>query len=1087
MCMPKSLVLANCRMNDRKLEYRRLYQAPEKLRRTAYELCLAAGIEPNRPHTLDDIPAFEKQLNVEIVVWGGSVRKPSILRKGSRPQESKIHLFYTPGHYMPILSICGFLSRNHFCHVCYRGYHLSHEHSKCRDICFYCRKPGRCISTRHTFCNACAITFPSFDCYRNHRETGVCLTRIRCPTCSSILDTNGKVEQHRCGQHKCSFCRKWVGFDHLCYMQPAKVKVTKTREDQRGQDDEFPFLDMARERDEVEGRDTLHKMIFYDFETKTNKSNEHVVILGVAHRVCVHCQDDDVTPTSECEYCGKNEHVFYDLNSFCEFIISEGNFGSTIIAHNQRAFDLILLSGELLKYGIVPQIINDGAKILCLTIEEANIRFIDSLSFISTKLSQFDKCFQLKTRKGYFPFEFLNSLDDHESYVGPYPDPEFFSPGQMTVRDREEFFAWYTENCKTTFHLMNDLLFYCRQDVNVLRLGCQAFRSNYIKHSRVDPFTKITLASAVNLTFRTNFLTPNTIGIIPGDNYQKLGRQSLEGRKFLKQIAEKEGLTIIPEMRIGQYFADGYCPSNNTIYEYCGDVVHGRPSDTRRPEDKHPIFKQMTNAEVYERLMMKLKFYKSLGYTVHLQWASEFEPDNNLNLECRPPLQPRASLYGGRTSVFKTYREAPPGSRILYSDFTSLYPYTMKNREYPVGHPEIITSNFKDITNYFGLALVKVLPPRGLYVPTLPYHYDGKLFFPLCRTCTENQQQTTCKHSDDERFFEGTYTTPELHQAVSDGYRIITIYEVWHYERRSDVMFKDFISSFQKLKQQASGWPSESMTEAEKTDYIENYRTQENVILERDKIEKNPALRTVFKLALNSSWGYFALSERAVSEYICEPDKFFRLLTNPRYEIHSADIVNEEILLLRYTDKEKNLTPNANCNVILASFVTTYGRLHLLQTLRQLDPDQLLYCDTDSVIYQSNAGQPILKLGSNFGQLTDELLDYGEGSYITEYIATAPKSYSLKIKRGQDGEIITQTKIKGFSLSYDNAQILNHETLKRMVCEGATDPIVTVNPNKMKRNLVSGKITSVTEKKKFTFTNDKRVGCANWNTLPFGY
>ena len=53
-----------------------------------------------------------------------------------------------------------------------------------------------------------------------------------------------------------------------------------------------------------------------------------------------------------------------------------------------------------------------------------------------------------------------------------------------------------------------------------------------------------------------------------------------------------------------------------------------------------------------------------------------------------------------------------------------------------------------------------------------------------------------------------------------------------------------------------------------------------------------------------------------------------------------------------------------------------------------------------------------------------ELLDYNEGSYIIEYIATGSKSYALKIKGGQDGQLITQTKIKGFSLSYDNAQIL---------------------------------------------------------------
>ncbi|CAL1264770.1 unnamed protein product, partial [Larinioides sclopetarius] len=45
----------------------------------------------------------------------------------------------------------------------------------------------------------------------------------------------------------------------------------------------------------------------------------------------------------------------------------------------------------------------------------------------------------------------------------------------------------------------------------------------------------------------------------------------------------------------------------------------------------------------------------------------------------------------------------------------------------------------------------KILPPRGLYLPVLPFRCNGKLMFPLCRTCAETLNQSSCHHSDEER------------------------------------------------------------------------------------------------------------------------------------------------------------------------------------------------------------------------------------------------------------------------------------------------------------------------------------------------
>ena len=99
-------------------------------------------------------------------------------------------------------------------------------------------------------------------------------------------------------------------------------------------------------------------------------------------------------------------------------------------------------------------------------------------------------------------------------------------------------------------------------------------------------------------------------------------------------------------------------------------------------------------------------------------------------------------------SVFCLYYKPKRGEQICYYDFTSLYPYVNKTKEYPLGHPKIIFENFKPVSAYFGLVKAKVYPPRGLFFPALPSKVGGKPVFALCATCAEGHQLHPCRHSD---------------------------------------------------------------------------------------------------------------------------------------------------------------------------------------------------------------------------------------------------------------------------------------------------------------------------------------------------
>ena len=117
----------------------------------------------------------------------------------------------------------------------------------------------------------------------------------------------------------------------------------------------------------------------------------------------------------------------------------------------------------------------------------------------------------------------------------------------------------------------------------------------------------------------------------------------------------------------------------------------------------------------------------------------------------------------------------------MYVDFTSLYPTVHKYDQYPIGHPEIITTNFQALENYFGIVKLSILPPKKLYHPVFPYRSNGKLMLPLCGTCVQNPSSKPCTCSDSERTLTGTGTTVEVNKAIEKVYIAQKVFDVYHF------------------------------------------------------------------------------------------------------------------------------------------------------------------------------------------------------------------------------------------------------------------------------------------------------------------
>ena len=205
--------------------------------------------------------------------------------------------------------------------------------------------------------------------------------------------------------------------------------------------------------------------------------------------------------------------------------------------------------------------------------------------------------------------------------------------------------------------------------------------------------------------------------------------------------------------------------------------------------------------DLYLDTIRKVCYLKEQGVNVVEMWGCDLKRELKEDEEIRSyfekydlvdPLEPRDAFFGGRTNATKLFHECKGQEKIRlvcygtkvrscfcrYVDFTSLYPWCNKSTRMIVGHPKIITENFQDVSEYFGLVKCTVLPPRGLFHPVLPYRACGKLMFPLCKTCADTTNKTECTHTDAERAITGTWCHVELLKALEKGYEIVRLHEV---------------------------------------------------------------------------------------------------------------------------------------------------------------------------------------------------------------------------------------------------------------------------------------------------------------------
>lgn len=429
----------------------------------------------------------------------------------------------------------------------------------------------------------------------------------------------------------------------------------------------------------------------------------------------------------------------------------------------------------------------------------------------------------------------------------------------------------------------------------------------------------------------------------------------------------------------------------------------------------------------------------------------------------------RRSFHGGRTETFRLYRkwnddELRQGICGRYKDIQSLYPSTQYYDPLPIGEPKWVDGNniinYEEfINNNYGWFEVDIDMNKEIFIPPLVAKDDGKL------TADLNNKSKQVFHS------------VELRRALECGCKITNIYKGLIMNTSTD-LFKEFVKTFLEVKVNATGKPKFWDNKIEKQKWIKEH--EDRFGFTPKPTNKNPGKRAIAKMILNSLWGKFGQRPDMPKNQYITPNEVYKwwkmLKQNAKGEIEiKGEELSGDTLFVSYLElnEDKNTTLKST-SLAIASSITASATMRLYKELNQLQ-ERVLYCDTDSIIYEHDPNKYNIPDGEYLGEWECET----DGKPITEFVSTGAKSYAYKVK----GKV-KDCKMKGITLNWENSKDINFDTLKKLV-DNDIDKLKTKQNVRFDKNKQKG-ITTFRMTKDIKFTMDKRE-VDGYYTYPFGY
>jgi hypothetical protein len=912
-------------------------------------------------------------------------------------------------------------------------------------------------------CNRCQAVLFSPRCEDLHESVCADMQAIKCIECGRHSHRGLK-----CDEVRCLMCSQKMKSDllpdHVCFIGREKLKKAS------------------------------QNYWTYDFETCLDADNKHVIYLATAYpifpiqmkpemgkycyRILERCPDQPV-------------FVFWGLDGvkkLFEFFKEEFVNGATFFAHNAGKYDSIFIEKFMNEmHGELPEKLQRGNKIMQMVYASNELTFKDSLCFISSSLRAMQKDFGVEElKKGYFPhrlmnIEYLKQAETRDFLVERPPREiweEDVSCGARGEKEQKELDLFLDEFYATNdlWDIREDSVAYCISDTVLLgeilrnfREQCNALAmqvecADGAELKEFDVLQHVTLPSGVMNLFMSLCLQEKTMAVV--DRFSALQRK--EAISWCVYECSRRRLPMANMLMFPAFQGvDISASAGNVMFWYTDCYMHGcdrcYSSHNRNFRIDKPFYKL---AEEYRTKVAILReFAKESGMELVLIRSHEWErikkvpsfknwfADIQNQVDDIIPCDPREAYKGGMTELYKVHFAGD----FHIADYVSQYPTSMLGMSFspiteqvrrwdlPVGRAEIsIFPNVERLnTTKLGIVKCRVLPPEQLYAPFLGYKVPSKLvpggyecIYGLCRICMIGRENRACTHTPEERSIVGVWTICEIQYAMTLGYTILHITEMWEYEGRSETIFKGFIVPFIREKILASRKGLVDGNEfTGKGTQIKNYlELLTGKQITTDMFKDVPVIRQTSKLMMNSIYGKFGQravwpSTTAFTESDEDISRCTHLLRDPTLEIDGFELIprkrgegeeDEMIAIVNYKKNYPCSRGDAKKHDIIAAHITAYGR-QMLNEVAQVLGRNLLYSDTDSLAHAVTE-ERVYSDGYRIGDLELEVVN------ANNFWGNGRKSYMYRTSAD-----VLVVKQKGVSLKKSMEPVFSMENMKIMI------------------------------------------------------
>ena len=906
----------------------------------------------------------------------------------------------------------------------------------------------------------------------------------------------------------CNACNDQLPFrdcyyNHVCRMKTPKSKDPIEKSRLFVLDIESMPLPIQRETILVEDGDQSN------IAKKRRRENDTKMFAHECVLLCVkNMYDDNV------------KYEFTKIKQFTDLCISTNVLDNAVVlAHNGGGFDYQFIlkqcDKEKINYEFIPTP-NSKHKFLNFKILKGDgvfISFIDFMALVPGSLKGIAQAFKLPIQKGDFPLRFLKP--EHIGYVGCLPainheDDYFCLSNKKDQKEVDEILEWYNDEkdiyctcneiCECDkpkwdmdFHLKK----YCWLDVDVLAEACKKYREILLNletlpvefgwsAKALDPFNYFTQSQVSINLFLSGLENCN---IFLCKNKERLGHH-------WKQFVWMNGISpdIIhagnsaEEYYIAHmnHYCDGFNKNRSIVYEFLRCDYDGCPMCFPDRSMMHPT-RRISMEDCYKSWINKKNNLIYHRYNVVEIWEHEFLPNPTIEQEELGKIwKDREGFFGGRTEVASAYVDVRkyPDMEAQFVDVVSLYPFVCAKKRLPFGVPQFIFGNKCSLERlsrthpdaYFGFAHIRVTPRRSDYLGLLPAKDDqGRLIF--------NVEPKS-----------GFWHTEEIYLAMENGYIIDEVYQVIHFtkDESSDTVFTGYVTHWLRVKQESEGWYKLSgklkikdPTEEQK-DLICQQVYEDNGFIARPRKENvnvNPVMRQIAKIFLNCLWG--KMCQTQCRDFYCDVTNYIDfnyMCFESGLNMDDIDVreMNPGNYKMRCT-KRNQIKPNKNYNIFIAASVTAHARCILHIKMLVVGPHNVLYCDTDSILYMK---KKILDRvdGTGLGDWSNEFPD----NEIILFASLAPKCYIIIT----DGEI--KLKTKGVRMNVHNRLKLNEQMFKKILYaylkrDESLEVLLnnfSIYPNSLNADLSYGTMLMRYNQKRIGCVYSKREVCLEIGEIP---